>query len=442
VLLAIGTLLGITKETIATTIDFESEGFFGPSTFGAAGPAKTINVLVPADNPVNIDGTSRSIGNVTFRGGVILSNETNLPADHTSLYATTNNAGFGPGTSNPITINFPTPVTGFSVDLLNGQGATTSYSVSNNINSTVVTLPSNTASGHAVVSLAGAGTSVNVTATSGSRFDFSIDNISFTPLFSFGISLDSPSLTGQPTFIRALATPNNGLTLTAAAQQLGYLGFDWVQHITNYPGLGILTFDGLAKAPPTFNDPAPSGYLYCPIRGKGYSCDNWPFYYNPDLSLPSSDPWALSSAIIKTDFSESLSFVDSPQDPFIIFEPFASMAFTTELVGIVHCNTPGINQCSEFGLAPSAPLYTFNWTDNYTGPFGGISITMNDSPADPGGTGGITLVSVNGVPVPEPSTITLLMSGLLGLAFARCGRRYLRRTRRAVLLAATGRNAI
>jgi hypothetical protein len=194
-LLIVGALLGMSKETIATTI---SQGLFGPSSFAAAGPAKTVNVYVPAESSPFAAGTRQSIGNVTFSGGVILSNEINLPADNTSVYATTNIPGFGPGTSNPVTISFPTPVTTFSADLLNGRGQTVNYSVTDNkAHSTSVTLAPNTASGQAVVSLPGSATTVNVTATSGSTFDFSIDNISFTPLFNLDVSLGNPSLTGR-----------------------------------------------------------------------------------------------------------------------------------------------------------------------------------------------------------------------------------------------------
>jgi hypothetical protein len=150
------------------------------------------------------------------------------------------------------------------------------------------------------------------------------------------------------------------------------LGFDWVQHIEIFPGF-ILTSSGLITALPSFNDPAPSGYTYCPTRGGGYNYDGWSFYYNPDLSLPVADPWALPAHIIKTDFSESLAFFDAPQALIILLSPFAFMGFTTELVGIIHCDTPGTDQCSSSELGPSAPLYTFSWTDNYSGLTGGIT---------------------------------------------------------------------
>jgi hypothetical protein len=58
----------------------------------------------------------------------------------------------------------------------------------------------------------------------------------------------------------------------------------------------------------------------------------------------------------------------------------------------------------------------FNWTDSFNGHAGGIAVTANLVPVDPGsGAGGITIISVNGNPVsavPEPSSITMLALSL------------------------------
>src|SRR5207248_3069421 len=78
-------------------IDFDSEKLFGPPTFADAGPAQTLNVPT-------------TIGDVTFTGGVILTNTAFLPADQTSVYGTARNVpgvNASPTLTNPITITFP-----------------------------------------------------------------------------------------------------------------------------------------------------------------------------------------------------------------------------------------------------------------------------------------------------------------------------------------------
>src|SRR5580692_7865769 len=93
-----------TSSAQAYVIDFDSEGFTGPSLAGAT-TAGTISVPTP-------------IGNVQFSGGAVLNNTTMLPADTTSLYYT---SFFLVGASNPITITFPSDIKGFSVNLYNGE---------------------------------------------------------------------------------------------------------------------------------------------------------------------------------------------------------------------------------------------------------------------------------------------------------------------------------
>jgi hypothetical protein len=84
------------------------------------------------------------------------------------------------------------------------------------------------------------------------------------------------------------------------------------------------------------------------------------------------------------------------------------LEFVTDLAGI---NPDG---------TPSSPLASFDWTDAFNGTVGGIATTASNLPADPdSGSGGITIVSIDGVPVPEPSSLLLLAQpALILIAFA------------------------
>jgi hypothetical protein len=157
VLLAVG--VG-SAQAASTTINFDS--LTGPSTFCS-----------PAAPPL-------TIGDATFSGGVVMSQVTNLPADQTTVYGTFN----CPGYSNTITITLATPVLDFSVEVLNGDIMTVSYTVADDLGGTVTkTLAANVNSGAATFSLPDAGiTSVTVSETAPNSFwDFFIDNVSFTP---------------------------------------------------------------------------------------------------------------------------------------------------------------------------------------------------------------------------------------------------------------------
>ena len=145
------------------TIDFDSQGLFGPNSFADAGPAQTLSITT-------------SVGVVTLQGGVILTGETGN-ADTSSVYATINSSQM----TNPITIMFPIPVTNFSLTVDTGVGFAVTYIVADNAgHSQSSTVPVN---GVFQPSFAMAGTTVTVdavpTALHPNFWDFSIDNIAF-----------------------------------------------------------------------------------------------------------------------------------------------------------------------------------------------------------------------------------------------------------------------
>jgi hypothetical protein len=147
----------------AYVIDFDSEGFTGPSVTGGISAA-AVDVPTP-------------IGTVVFSGGTVLNHTSSLPADTTSLYFT---SFFLAGATNPITITFPGKIQGFSVELYNGETYADPFTVSDNAgNTNTVTLPNNTSSGTALISLPASGNVVTISTTDATGFDFAIDNITF-----------------------------------------------------------------------------------------------------------------------------------------------------------------------------------------------------------------------------------------------------------------------
>lgn len=98
----------------ATVINFDDQGLVGPSTFAAADANRDLTIATAA-------------GNVTITGGTVLTQETFMPADRTSLYGTAFFAApiatslSAPGYKPTITLNFPSIVNSFYLDVYNGQ---------------------------------------------------------------------------------------------------------------------------------------------------------------------------------------------------------------------------------------------------------------------------------------------------------------------------------
>jgi hypothetical protein len=185
--------LGLAPRAQALTtafVDFENNPHIaqGPSLFADAGNAQTI--VVP--------------GVATFTGGVVLGDETNLPAlsfaTAPNVYGTALNTFIGSTFVLPdqitITINPSFTVKEVSFPFFNGVLTTASFTVdafngTTQIGQQLLTnIPANTDSGHAVVDLTTATdiTSVVITPDSITPWDFSIDSVAFNEAVSQAIT--------------------------------------------------------------------------------------------------------------------------------------------------------------------------------------------------------------------------------------------------------------
>jgi hypothetical protein len=144
----------------ATIIDFEPQA-------ANAGPFLT---GIP-DSPL-------TIGIATFTGGELRHAEIGL-FNQTGVYAT---EGVFGSDSNPIHIQFSTPINDFSVNVLNGENTQT-YTVSDNLGETMTASTASAgAGGSALFTLPGLGiTSVDISSANMIGWNFAIDQVSFDP---------------------------------------------------------------------------------------------------------------------------------------------------------------------------------------------------------------------------------------------------------------------
>jgi hypothetical protein len=263
----------------------------------------------------------------------------------------------------------------------------------------------------------------------------------------------------EDTSILVTATPTDpNATLQQVASGLGYPdGLDWVQTILSIPPPSPIYQAGnpcvaaaiAASKPYRAICPGLTSTIDPPIYG----------YYEQESGNPANlgpGPWPFyydAATVASKEGNNSLALYDNPADPCLPGGTIAgcgitpatsgALEFQDQLVGIVACSTPGIGECNSEGLEPSAPipflycpgivsaadcssangvtLTNLDWADTFNGTAangsavgtGGIYIAAvsNLEPVDGGsGSGDITILSAS--QVPEPSTTTLLVSGL------------------------------
>jgi len=168
----------VAAPAFATTIDFEAQ----------AANAGGFLTGIP-DSPL-------TIGLATFSGGELRSAEIDLPANQSGVYAT--QGVFGSGETNPLTIQFAVPISGFTLSVANGDNTGT-YTVSDDAGDSIsASLPSAGAGGARIFSLPGIGVqTVEILSSNADGWNFAIDNVGFAAvpepvsvlLFALGSSL-------------------------------------------------------------------------------------------------------------------------------------------------------------------------------------------------------------------------------------------------------------
>jgi len=158
-------------------------------------------------------------------------------------------------------------------------------------------------------------------------------------------------------------------------------------------------------------DPVQGGYTY-----ENYNDDAFPFYWTAsELSaFSTANTLGFKDIVTKGVLSSVL------QQTFNFTSTAPAAIFSTSLVGELPCGGSGQPVCGTVGQV-SSPLFTWRWQTTFDGTTGGISPAKNINPIDPdSGTGGVELLSVNGVPSPtvsvDPSAGTINYGTSLSVA--------------------------
>jgi hypothetical protein len=240
--------------------------------------------------------------------------------------------------------------------------------------------------------------------------------------------MPSVSLPGISASITATFKPQpaGSVTLAQAAKACGFTNFDWQQTINNYPVPSVLEAVqsspecpgplNICVAPPPFLDPPPGGYVYQKTQGYPQGDHSFPFYYDA-ISNGGGD------LLDNEKDGYTLTFYDAPADPCLLTPsgmPSVStgacgyatarkgsyLGFSTHLVGIcgtgAGCKSSFVSgtttNCVELQTCVDLKV-GFTWISTFNGTSGGVATTKNSLPPDPGsGTGGVTIISINGVP--------------------------------------------
>jgi hypothetical protein len=223
---------------------------------------------------------------------------------------------------------------------------------------------------------------------------------------NFTLAFGAATGLGQEAVLATLTSPTS--SLVDFANSCGFTMFNWQQQITTLPcGTGpranpgaVLDAenycsDGSLKSPPAFYDPPDGGYVYLG------SFNPFPFVYDPSQYIGDHCTVALGGCPPFPFISngQTMSFVDIPGDPSLSGEPPSAMPsgrhidFSTSLVGVtLDASGNPVNITT---------LKTWKWNTTFNGSTtGGVSQTASIYPIIPGsGTGGVTITSVNGVPL-------------------------------------------
>lgn len=211
--------------------------------------------------------------------------------------------------------------------------------------------------------------------------------------------------------IKAAFIPNGGIK--KAQTDCGVQYFNWAQKLTYLPPYpSVYTSNGIIP-PSGTPDPPPGGWDY---QAKTGCPSTYPYYYS--LTSPSG---CLSLFEHLTD--QALTFEDSPGDPCLPLAPNATpdQVATHKSHLDQYCGGKDSAANTELftttlvGVGGSLPINLyFSWGTTWNGTTGGtFRQNTDDAPDLDSGTGEAFIININGVPVAEPSSLSILLCSLI-----------------------------